>query len=130
MGDAAVELVYVAGPFSTNNRNVFLCPECDDDQVTGLDGAPTICTALWLHGQALQGDARVGSRACVCWVTDPYADDPEATNANRRFFFYRTLAILFGGAGQRVDLPACVKERIAELYGDSVIGFLPSAPLA
>ena len=50
-------------------------------------------------------------------------NEPGATNANRRFFYYRTLAILLGGSGTRVDLPPCVKEFISELWGDSVTGY-------
>ena len=125
MEQEAPELIYVCGPFSGNNRTVFLCPECDDDQVTGLEGAPKTCSTLWLEGLLLLGDDRVGDRSCKCWQTDPYDGEVGATNAQRRFFHYRTIALFFGDAGQRVDLPECVKEKIQELFGDSVVGFHP-----
>ena len=118
----AAALVYVAGPFWDNTHQVFLCPECDDDRVTGIEG-PIQCTVDWLRGQWLVGDAQVGHRTCSCWLTDPWVNEPGATNANRRFFYYRTLAILLGGSGTRVDLPPCVKEFISELWGDSVTGY-------
>lgn len=122
LGTAAT--VHVVGPELTRaGRWVFLCPVCDDDFVTGLEGAEVVCTAEWLDGQPLTGDTQVDGRACVCFHTDPYEGEPEATNANRRFYLYRTIALLLGGAGRRVDLPACVKERIQELYGNSEVGF-------
>ena len=117
------EPIHCCGPFDRNNRTLFRCPVCDDDQVTGIDGAPTLCCVDWLRGQWIVGDGRVGNRTCHCFVTDPFENEPGATNAQRRYYFYRTLAILLGGSGQRVDLPACVKEAIQQLYGDSQTGY-------
>ena len=115
--------IHCCGPFDGPTKTQFMCPVCDDDRVTGLEGAATVCCVEWLTGQWVVGDGRVGNRGCYCFVTDPFENDEHATNAQRRFFFYRTLAILLGGSGQRVDLPDCVKEKIQELYGDSAVGF-------
>ena len=117
--------IHCCGPFEGPIKSEFLCPVCDDDLVTGIQGATTICCVEWLTGRWVVGDGRVGNRACHCFVSDPFEGEPNVTQAQRRFFFYRTLAILLGGGGQRVDFPPCVKEKIQELYGDSVVGFHP-----
>ena len=117
--------IHCCGPFQGALKSEFLCPVCDDDRVTGLEGAEIVCCVEWLTGQWIVGDNRVGNRACYCFVSDPFENDENATNSQRRFYFYRTLAILLGGGGQRVDLPDCVLEKIQELYGEGVVGFNP-----
>ena len=43
-----------------------------------------------------------------------------SSNAERRFFHYRYIALELGvsGAGRRAKLPACVQKRIKEMYPD------------
>lgn len=117
------EEFHVVGPLRSSRKWVFLCPECDDDRVTGLDGARRRCTTDWLEGQLLSGDAGYGERSCYAWQTDPYEGVSEVSNKERRYFYYHTVALLLGGSGRRVDLPACVKEKIEELFGKSEVGF-------
>ena len=117
------ETLHVVGPVQGNAHSLFLCPVCDDDRTTGTEGYELVCTAEFLRGKDLVGDARVGHRSCVCFVTDPFAGEENATDAQRRFYFYRTIALFLNGGGQRVDLPCCVREAIEELYGESRTGF-------
>ncbi|KAL3922603.1 MAG: hypothetical protein SGPRY_004503, partial [Prymnesium sp.] len=87
-------VVHVVGTLHHKNRAVLLCPECDEDRVKGVpDG--------------------------VVERTDPYQKDSEATNAQKRYFHYRTIAVALGAVGQRVELPACVREKVEDLYGKS-----------
>lgn len=118
------EGLHVAGPLLHRDKWVLLCPQCDDDQLTDLPPeAERLCTTEWLDGELLQGDAKLGHRQCQCWRTDPFEGEV-ASGAQKRFFHYRTIAILLGAQpGQRVDLPGCVKLKIEELYGDSQVGF-------
>mmetsp|Transcript_18070 Transcript_18070/g.45289 ORF Transcript_18070/g.45289 Transcript_18070/m.45289 type:complete len:123 (+) Transcript_18070:34-402(+) len=120
MGDA----VHVVGPSQTNAGWVFLCPECDADRVEGVQpDSARICTRVWLTGRQLSCQARFGDRTCNCWESDPYEGEEAATDRQRRFFHYVTIALLLGGAGRRVDLPLCVKENIEQQYGASTTGF-------
>lgn len=114
----------MVGPLLHGEKWVLLCPTCDDDRLTDLPAIPErLCTTEWLEGEVLQGDAKLGHRTCECWRTDPY-DGEDASGKQRRFFHYRTIAILLGAQpGQRVDLPGCVKDKIEELYGESQVGF-------
>ena len=107
---------------------VLFCPECDDDLVTDIDpSAIRTCTVVWLKGQTLRGDRELLGVECACWEEDPYppASYPHVPNKRRRFFHYRTIAWLLGlGKKECVDLPECVKEAIAEAFGESSTGFL------
>lgn len=118
------EALHVVGPLQHGETWVFLCPTCDDDRLTDLPAAADRqCTTDWLTGQLLAGDSRLGNRSCHCWHTDPYEGE-KASGKQRRFFHYRTIAFLLGAApGQRVDLPGCVKDKIEELFGESLVGF-------
>lgn len=113
------EVFHVVGPEGVAGKWVFLCPVCDDDRVTGLDGAERVCTAQWLHGQLLRGDKKVGNRTCYCFQSDPFEGETSVKNDQRRYFHYRVIALKLGGAGRRVDLPGCVREKVEELYGES-----------
>lgn len=118
------EPIHVVGPVRSARHWVFLCPVCDDDRVTGVEGAPIVCTTEWLRGQELEvADEDLGTRTALCWETDPFEDDPSALPKNRRFFHYTTIARLLGGTGRRVQLPGCVEDKIQDLYGESKTGF-------
>ena len=110
------------GPVRNMDTQVesFLCTACDASHtmvavVCGEDMAGRTCVAEWLTGQQL-ADGEIG---CLCFQTDPY---PAGEPKQRRFFHYHTIAKLLGAKGQfrRVDLPPCVKKRIAENYPDRV----------
>lgn len=116
--------VHVVGPVWNKNKWVFLCPECDADVIDGLDSSVARqCTTEWLQGQELRYAPSFGDRSCLCWETDPYEGQEEATDKERRFFYYRAVAAELGAQGRRVDLPGCVKDKIQELYGESTTGF-------
>ena len=51
MDPGAPQVVYCCGPFEDETKSLFLCPVCDDDRVTGLEGAATVCCVEWLTGQ-------------------------------------------------------------------------------
>ena len=96
---------------------------CDDDRATGLDPNETQeCTVDNLTGTVLRCEELFGDRSCLCFETDPYANE-DVPNAKRRFFLYRTIALELGATGRRVDLPLCVKEKVEELYDQSRTGF-------
>lgn len=115
---------HVVGPLNDGNKWLLLCPVCDDDRVTGLEGADVQCTVDWLRGQQISGHGKLSHLSCVCFQTDPLEGVAGATDAQRRFFYYSAIARLLGATGQRVDLPACVKEEISSLHGQSVVGFV------
>lgn len=117
------EAIHVAGPFRRRGKWLLLCPVCDDDELSGLDGAARTCTSEWLAGQLLRGDAGFGERTCYAFETDPYESVPDATEKQRRYFYYHTVSRLLGSTGRRVDLPGCVKDRIEDLHGESTTGF-------
>ena len=131
---AAAEIVYVVGPLDHPNLNhqVLLCPECDDDRVTGLAPDVTrVCTTEWLVGQMLEGDENLDRVQCECFRQNPwpYEEFPEVPQKRRRFYHYRTVAWKLGlGPKERADLPGCVKDRIEEDYGDSEVGFRARFP--
>ena len=118
---------HVVGPVRVSSKWIFLCPECDSDRLdTQPSQSDTVvqCTKEWLRGEHLRGDERTGNRSAYCFESDPYeGEGGSELNNKRRFFYYTTVAKLLGGAGKRVDLPLCVKERIEELHGDSQTGF-------
>lgn len=115
---------HVVGPKWEDEKWVFLCPVCDASALEPGDTPDAAqCTTDWLTGQRLVGDAKVDFREGDCFVTDPYDGVPEVTEAQKRFFYYRTVALLLGGAGRRVQLPSCIRERIEELHGKSGVGF-------
>lgn len=120
------ETIYVVGPEWSNEKWIFLCPECDDDRVTGVPPeVERLCTVDWLEGQLLSGDKLLGFRSCYCFETDPLEDKEDATDRERRFFYYRTVAFKLGGGGRRVDLPLCVMaERRIERVGQKGIAFV------
>ena len=121
---------HVVGPVRVSSKWIFLCPECDSDRLdTQPSQSDTVvqCTKDWLRGELLRGGERTDDRGCYCWETDPYEGEGGAeTNNKRRFFHYTTISKLLGGAGKRVDLPLCVKEKVEELYGKSATGFQDS----
>lgn len=119
-----LESLNVVGPVLHRGNYVFLCPVCDDDRLTDIPPAAVrVCTTEWLAGAHLVGDSKLGHRECFCWETDPFQGE-EATGKQRRFFYYRTVALRLGAEpGQRVDLPGCTKEKIEQLFGASEVGF-------
>ena len=127
MAESSAQRLHVVGPERVSNKWIFLCPACDADRLTSQpsqDDTVVLCTTEWLRGEHLRGDERVGDRSCYCFETDPYEGEGGTEIDNkRRFFYYTTVARLLGGAGKRVDLPICVKDRIEELYGASRTGF-------
>ncbi|KAL3925107.1 MAG: hypothetical protein SGPRY_003730, partial [Prymnesium sp.] len=116
-------VVHVVEPLHHKNCAVLLCPESDEDRVEGVrDGVERVCTAIWLDGQQLRHEELFGERTCSCFQTDPYQEDPEATDAQKRYFHYRTIAVALGAVDQRVERPACAREKVEELYGKSQVG--------
>lgn len=65
---------------------VFLCPVCDDDRVTGVEGAQTVSTTVRLRGQELEVTDEDGARSAICWETEPFEGDEKALPKHRRFF--------------------------------------------
>lgn len=115
------------GPVLVDSTWSLLCPVCEATTVATLDEQPTTvgdaqCVAIWLTGRELQHAPSFGDRTCLCFLTDPYADE-EVEDKKRRFFLYRTVAALLGAVGQRVNLPSCVRAKIEEQYGTSEVGF-------
>lgn len=117
------EPIHVVGPVRSARHWVFMCPVCDDDRVTGLEGAQVVCTTEWLQGQELELEDIDGARTAICWETDPFEGDSSALPKHRRFFHYKTIARLLGGQGRRVQLPGCVEDKVQSLYGESEVGF-------
>ena len=117
---------HCVGPERVAGKWVFLCPVCDSQQVSESLEAPTgdvLCTAIWLEGEFLRGDSVLGDRTCYCFETDPFDGEPNATDQQRRFFHYRCISYKLSASRQRVDLPACVKKRIEDRWGQSTTGF-------
>lgn len=109
---------YVAGPFRLRGKWVLLCPECDEDRLDDFDRSVAQCTVEWLAGRPLEWDGR----HCLCFETDPFEGE-DVQSKSKRFFHYSAIARLLGGAGRRVNLPICVKDKIEDLYGKSEVGF-------
>lgn len=117
------ELPRAIGPVQEDHGWAFLCPACDAGRADAQDvqEVDQRCTVVSLQGQLLE----FSGRSCHAWESDPFEGE-DASDKEKRFFFYSSIARLLGGAGRRVDLPTCVKLQISKLYGPSQTGFRPN----